>query len=380
MNHPAPDWSPHDMDVDDDQIAAFDRMRATCPVAYSDELGFSIFRHADVVRILEDHHTFSNRVSSHLSVPNGMDPPEHTPFRTLIEPYFAPARVEEYVPTFRAIASDLLQGLTGQVDAMDALGHPFAARVQCAFMGWPSALHEPLRDWAAASQQATRQQDRAALNQLADVFDGIIREQLFPRRNAAGDAPDDTTTQLLHERVNGRALTDDELVSIIRNWTAGELGTIATSIGILVHEFATQPELFVAVRSGEHDRVRVIDELLRLDGPLVANRRVATTDVDVGGRAIAAGERITLLWPSANRDETVFGDGVFDPIGNAADNLLYGAGIHVCPGAPLARRELDIFVEALGDAVAHLQPAGQSVRARYPAGGYVTVPVTITAV
>jgi cytochrome P450 len=78
---PQPDWDPRSPAVLDDQIAAYDQMRSRCPVAYSDYLHWSLFRHADVMRVLNDHDTFSNAVSSHLSVPNGMDPPEHTRYR-----------------------------------------------------------------------------------------------------------------------------------------------------------------------------------------------------------------------------------------------------------------------------------------------------------
>ena len=77
-------------------------------MAHSDHLHWSVFRHADMMRVLEDHGTFSNAVSRHPSVPNGMDPPEHTAYRTLIEPYFAPERVRAFEPACRDIAVDLV--------------------------------------------------------------------------------------------------------------------------------------------------------------------------------------------------------------------------------------------------------------------------------
>ncbi|WP_313499840.1 hypothetical protein [Stutzerimonas nitrititolerans] len=87
---PKSDWDPRSADVLADQIAAYDALRARCPVAYSDYLQWSLLRHADVMQVLLDHETFSSAVSSYPSVPNGMDPPEHGLFRQLIEPYFAP--------------------------------------------------------------------------------------------------------------------------------------------------------------------------------------------------------------------------------------------------------------------------------------------------
>ena len=377
MKRMVPDWQPLDSAVADDQLAAFDRLRRSCPVAFSGELGWSLFRHADVMAVLADHETFGSDVSPHLSVPNGMDPPEHTRFRRQIDPYFTPERVERYAATFRGLATELVTRLPdGEVEIMGALSHPFAARVQCAFMGWPDELHEPLRAWTAASQHATRHRDRERLAELAGEFDRIIRTELDDRR-ATGSAQDDTTAQLLAARVGGRTLTDEELVSIIRNWTAGELGTIAASIGILVHHLAQNQDLQQRLRAGLAPLSPAIDEILRLDGPLVANRRRTTREVELGGRTIGAGERITILWPAANRDETVFGAEVFAADAHARDNLLYGAGIHVCPGAPLARRELEILAAELLAGTRGILPAAPSVRAHYPAGGYEVVPARI---
>src|SRR5450755_3051536 len=100
-----PDWDPKSDVVLRDQLAAYDEMRERCPVAYSDFLSWSLFRHEDVVRVLNDHDTFSNAVSKHLSVPDGMDPPEHTEYRRIVESYFRPELMEAFEPQFRAIAA-----------------------------------------------------------------------------------------------------------------------------------------------------------------------------------------------------------------------------------------------------------------------------------
>jgi cytochrome P450 len=169
-------------------------------------------------------------------------------------------------------------------------------------------------------------------------------------------------------------------VSIVRNWTVGELGTIASCVGILAHALAARPALQQELRGRPDLLDAAIDELLRSDAPLIANRRVTTRAVELGGREIGAGERLTLIWASANRDETVFGD----PDALRLDrepglNLLYGAGIHACPGAPLARLELRVLMEELLGHTRALSPvAGRpAIRARYPAGGFSSVPVRL---
>jgi cytochrome P450 len=379
---PQPDWDARSQVVLDDQIAAYDQMRRRCPVAYSDYLHWSVFRHGDVMRVLNDHATFSNVVSSHLSVPNGMDPPEHTSYRKIIEPYFGPQRMQAFEPVCRKIAADLAGRLPagGEIELMGEFAQSFALQIQCAFMGWPEDLHEPLRQWILKSQAATLGGHRAATAAVALEFDSYIRELLSVRRAAGSEVRDDVTTSLLGERVEGRLLNDEEIVSIVRNWTVGELGTISASVGILAHYLAERPELQQRLREQPSLLPAAIDEILRIHAPLIANRRITTRAVEIGGREIEAGERLTLIWASANRDEAVFGDP--DELRldrDPSQNLLYGAGIHVCPGAPLARLELRIVMEEL---LAHtrriaLVPDKPPVKAMYPASGLSSLPLRV---
>ncbi|WP_445500683.1 cytochrome P450 [Microvirga sp. G4-2] len=383
MSHsPQPDWDPRSQAVLDNQIAAYDRMRGRCPVAHSEYLHWSVFRHTDVLRVLEDHASFSNAVSRHPAVPNGMDPPGHTAYRALIEPYFAPERVRAFEPACRDIATDLVNRLPagGEVELMGGFARDFALRIQCAFMGWPAGLHEPLRQWTRRNQEATLSGDRAATADVALEFDGFVRDLLDMRRQAGDAAPDDVTTRLLRERIGGRPLTDEEIVSIVRNWTVGELGTIAASVGILVHYLAAHPDLQSRLRGDRSILPAAIDEILRIHAPLIANRRITTRAVEIGGRRLEAGARLSLIWASANRDEAVFGDpDAFRLDRDPAHNLLYGAGIHVCPGAELARLELRVVVEELLARTRRIALVLERppVRAMYPAGGFSSLALRI---
>lgn len=373
------DWDPASAEVRRDQVAAYDALRQRCPVARSELMDWSLLRHADVVRTLLDHDTFSSTVSSsHVSVPNGMDPPLHTAFRRMINPYFDAAAIRAFAPVCRQVARDTVHALPkgGEVELMEGLARPFALRVQCAFMGWDPAVLEPLSDWMKRHQAAAARGDRAAMSELAREYDGHIRMILEHRRALGAEAPDDVTTRLLRETIDGRALIDEEIVSILRNWTVGELGTIAASVGILGEYLAARPELQQQLRAEPTRLPAAIDEILRIHAPLIANRRVTACPVEIAGRHFDAGERLTILWASANRDEAVFGDpDAFRPEQNAASNLLYGAGIHVCPGAPLARMELRDVMEELFVATRSitLVPGKVAPRAVYPASGFVSV-------
>lgn len=365
-----------------DPLDAWDEERRRCPVAHDGEGAWTVHGHAETLEVLHDPATYSNRASRHPSIPNGMDPPEHEPWRRIVDRYFGPDAVTAFEPACRRIAAASIDAAVarGGGDALADLGEPFAVRAQCAFMGWPDAMLEVLTAWQDANLRATRAGDRAATAEVAAAFERHVGAVLDARRAAGDAAPDDPTTRLLRERIDGRPLRDDEIVSIVRNWTVGELGTIAASLGIVVHALASDAELQARLRAAPGLIPTAVDEMLRARGPLVANRRVATRDAELGGRRIAAGDRVRILWPSANRDERVFDAPHELRTGRVPeDNLLYGSGIHVCPGAPLARLELRVACEELlarTRAVA-LDPDAPATLAAPPKGGFERVPFLV---
>ncbi|MBA3041009.1 MAG: cytochrome P450 [Alphaproteobacteria bacterium] len=373
-----PDWDPRSAEVQIDQIRAYDHMRETCPVAYSDYLGWSLFRHADILQALTDHETFSNVVSRHPSVPNGMDPPQHTVYRRMIDPYFTRERVEAFEPECRRIAGDLLEALGNapSFEAMACLAEPYAVRIQCGFLGWPASLHEPLLQWVRKNREATLARDTDAMAAIALEFDGHIRSQLKWREEAGDAAPDDITTILVRQTVDRKRLDHGEIVSILRNWTVGELGTIAACVGIIVHFLAENPEIQTQLRLDRSGLSQAIEEMLRLHGPLISNRRTAVRSVVIGGRRIDAGERMTVVWASANRDAGVFEVAdEYCPERDQVPNLLYGAGIHICPGAALARMQLRVMIDELLSTIGpfSLVKGAEPLRAVYPASGFASV-------
>lgn len=375
-----PDWDPKSREVQRDQRAAYDEMRRRCPVAYSDFMGWSLFRHEDVTRVVLDHDTFSSAVSEHLSVPSGMDRPEHTVYRRIIEPYFSPERMREFEPVCRKIVGQCLHDLSarGEVEFMAEVALPFAVRVQCAFLGWPPALHDTLIEWMDKNQAATLARDRKAMSEIALEFESIIDELLETRRADGAGPESDLTAALMHEKVWGRPLSNEELASILRNWTAGEIGTISAAVGIVTHYLAEHDDLQKQLRAQPESLGVAIEEILRIHGPLVSNRRITTGPVEIGGRKIEAGERITLMWMSANRDDRVFDEpDSFRLDRDQSKNLLWGAGVHVCPGAPLAQLEMRVFMEELFVRTSTLEIIAERKPklAIYPASGFATLPL-----
>jgi cytochrome P450 len=217
---------------------------------------------------------------------------------------------------------------------------------------------------------------------VAERFDAMIRRLLDARREGPAT---DVTGELMRDTVHGRPLTDEEIVSILRNWTAGDLGSLATSVGVIVHYLAATPavqrEVRALVEAGDAESVEdAVEEILRIDDPFVSNRRVTTRVVELGDETIPQGERVLLNWTAANRDPLVFGEpDRFDPEGNAHANLVFGIGPHACPGRALTLMELRVITEELLGRTGWIEPARDrpAVRETPPVGGWARVPVVL---
>lgn len=378
------DHMPDDLSAAGRDVRPFtDELRADHAVVRNIAGEWVLLRHAEVVAAASDHETFSSAVSRHLQVPNGLDGESHTAFRELLDGYFTDAELAPYVPLFEQVAADIVAGLPrGEVvDAVADIGALFAVRAQCGWLGWPAELEDRLLEWMAENHAATRSGDRAWTADVAEDFDEIIRSVVQPRREAGADAPDDLTTRLIGARVDGRELTEPEVVSILRNWTGGDLGSIALCVGVVMADLASHPEHLALL--GQSDDVQIdaiVDEILRIDDPFVSNRRVTTCPARIGGAEIPEGARIKLHWTSANRDESVFGPlDSFDPQGHREANLVYGIGKHVCPGRPLATVQLRALVHALlaGTDGVEAAPGEEPEREVSPVGGYRRVPIIV---
>lgn len=284
-------------------------------------------------------------------------------------------------PRCRRIAVDLLQALRAreEVEFITEFAQPFPFKTLCTFLGWPSETWENLRGWTHGNQEAALSRDREAGAALAREFAGYVTEARRVRREAGGDASDDIFTGLMVTAVEGAALSDEEIVSLLRNWTAGH-GTVAAAIGSLVFHLAGHADTQQRLRREPALLPAAIDEILRADGPLVANRRTTTRDVTIEGRKIGAGEKLSLNWIAANRDGRAFNepDTVrFDRV--PRDNLVFGAGIHYCLDAPLARLERRVAMEELLARTTTIEigvtePPRREV---YPSNGFRAMPVRL---
>ena len=211
VGNPIPEWEPLSEASLVDQRGTYDQQRATCPVARSPR-GVTIFRHADVVTAAADPATFSSAVSARRAVPNSLDPPEHTAFRAIIDPFFSPERMRALEPRVRAVAAETIHALPKgvTVDAVTGIGYPFAVRAQAEWLGWQGIEARLLR-WMGENHVATRSADRSRTAAAAAAFDELVAAQVQRRRQLGSAAPQDPTTELLDVVVEGRPLASDHV-------------------------------------------------------------------------------------------------------------------------------------------------------------------------
>jgi cytochrome P450 len=366
-----------------DQRTVYDAMREQCPVAR--EAGsWVVLGHPEVVSAATDPDTFSSAVTERRAIPNSLDGAEHRAYRELVDRFFTAERVAGEEPRCRRHAVDIVDDLPrgATVKTIASIGIPYAVRSQSSWLGWSPDLETELVEWMADNRAATRSGDRARTAEVAERFDQMIRGLLRARR---GMPTRDVTSELMGETVHGRPLADEEIVSILRNWTAGDLGSLATSVGVIVHFLASRPvvqrEVRALVEAGDHAGLEAAaEEILRIDDPFVSNRRIATREVELAGETIPQGGRLLLNWTAANRDPLVFDDpDAYDPGANQAANLVFGIGPHGCPGRSLTLMELRVMLEELLDRTRWIEPASDrpAVREKPPVGGWARVPVVL---
>lgn len=368
------DWDPQDPSILKDQRRAYDEMREKCPVAHSKFMGWSVFCHQDIVNVLADPETYSNQ-SQFLAIPNGMDPPVHAQYRKALTSFFDNQAMAMFEPSVRKTAIDLLSTLrfNQEIEFVNVFITPFIMKTLCHFLGWPEEQWKDLNGWVHDNQEVAFSRDPAVGKALAQSFSKYVKTNLAQHRTSSNKTID-VTDRLLQVEVNDTPLSDEQIVSVLRNWAAGH-GTVAAGLSILMFHLAKDTKLQIKLRNNLSYLPQAIEEILRMDGPLVANRRVTTREVKIQGRTIPKGENLSLMWIAANRDPQVFEEPNNAQLDrDTKEQLLFGQGIHFCLGAPLARLEMRIALEVLLSQTNSIELIGVNQhRAIYPSNGFATL-------
>jgi cytochrome P450 len=342
-------------------------LRADAPVVFHEATGqWLVSRYADVNALLRDRRlgrTYTHRFSHEEFGQTPPDPahepfhtlnghglldlegPDHTRIRRLVAKAFTPRMVEGLRPTVARLAGELVDELVeeGGGDLISAVAEPLPVAVIAEMLGVPAADRHLLRPWSAAitgmfelnpSAETAERAVRASV-EFSDYLRALIRE----RRAAPGE---DLVSALIAAQEDGDALSEQEMVSTcVLLLNAGHEATVNTT-GNGWWALLRNPDQLALLRSAVDAHLpTAIEELMRYDTPLQMFERWVLEDIEVAGVTIPRGSELALLFGSANRDGARFADPDRLDV-TRADNphITFGAGIHFCLGAPLARLEL----------------------------------------
>ncbi|WP_418958264.1 cytochrome P450 [Streptomyces tritici] len=374
-------FAPYSPDFVADPYPAYAELRARGRAHwYAPTRQWLIPHHADVSALLRDRrlgrtyrHRFTHEEFGRTAPPAAHEPfhtlndhglldlegADHTRIRRLVSKAFTPRTVENLAPTVRRLAADLVGGLVarGGGDLLADVAEPLPVAVIAELLGIPEDDEERarLRPWSAdicgmfelnPTEETARRAVRASLE-----FSDYLRELIARRRTDPGE---DLISALIEAHDEGERLTEQEMISTcVLLLNAGHEATVNTTVNgwwtLLRH-----PDRLAALRADPDGLLSTaVEELLRYDTPLQMFERWVLDDIEVGGQVIPRGSEVALLFGSANRDPARFGPtaDVLDLSRAENPHITFGAGIHYCLGAPLARLELTaLFTELLHQA------------------------------
>lgn len=359
MNLLDPEWwrtNPHE---------AFTWMRAHEPV-YRDETNglWAVTRHADLLDVERRAEVFSSR-GCYRAIPAEMeenmiahDDPQHLLQRRLVNRRFTPravrARTDEIVALIDEIIDTWIDD--GRVEVIDGLAAQLPSRLTCRMLGFPEEEWPLIKSW---SERLMRIDSRELSEERMVEFLGANME-LYNRVVAE------------HDRLAGCPVEADHLMALWANnehydvnrmfhevglFVSGGAETTRTVIAHGLRTFCDHPDQWEAIAADPSLAAGAVEEMIRWVTPLNNMFRTARADDRIGDQPVAAGDRIMLVYPSANRDEAVFEDPfTFDIRRDPNPHVSFGHGTHFCLGANLARVELTLLLQRLTARITDLEP------------------------
>ncbi len=334
--------------------------------------GAAMLAHPGFGHGYRDGVAFRGKVEDGLGSLLRADPPDHGRLRRLVSRAFTPSVVAALVPhitaTVNALLDDALEA--GEVDAVTALTRPLPLRVMCWLLGVPDADEAEFGAWADALTRGLDPRplltpaENAARNHATGAFEDYFRE-LIARRRA--QPRDDLLSGLVAIHDDGDALSEQELLELCTLLLVAGYETTVNLLGGGILALIRNPDQLAALRADPTLVGPAVEEMLRYDGPIQFIGRTILADAEIGGRAFARGDGVIIAVGAANRDPTAFDEpdqfrvDRFAGGGRARRHLGFGAGIHYCLGAPLARVEAELTFRALLSRVGSLSLAADEI-------------------
>lgn len=326
------------------------------------EQGVAFFRFADVLEATRNPAIISNDPvtgrpmgmgSEEPLIPLNIDGLEHRQFRRLLDPLFAPRAVAHLEPDIRAMAHALIDRFVdqGHVDFHDEFAVPLPGSMFLNMFGLPLedlSFLEECKDGCIK----TGASDLQEMHRLAVQSGNRLREYLsaeLDRREKEAVGWDDLLSALMTFEVGGERLSRNQLLNVMHLFMIAGLDTVTASLTCIVGWLARHPDEQQRVMSDPVLLPAAIEELMRFENPvLTGGMRYATTDTEVAGVPIKAGDKIDVCWTTANLDADQFPDPLVVDLDRPANrHIAFASGIHRCLGSHLARLELRTAIGVL---------------------------------
>ena len=376
----------------EEREGAFALLRKEHPVAFFEEgetsvpiqgAGYWVLsRHADVLHASLNSQTFSSAKGITIidTPPEAreffgsmivMDDPRHKRLRSLVSQAFTPRYLRQVENDVQEAARRVINAVIerGECDFVDAIAAPFPIQIICDMLGVPESQHAFVFEQTNIILGGI--DPEYGTEDLAERFAAVIQagqslSQLMAdmRQQRLQHPTDDLTSALVYAELDGDRLTDQDLCSffVLLVAAGNETTRNAISHGIkLLHDFPDQRALW----QSDFDAYAktAIEEIVRWASPVIYMRRTTTCDTEIGGQPLRQGEKVFLLYASANRDEAVFEDPYgFDITRSPNEHLGFGAGAHFCLGVNLARREMAVMFRELFQRLPDLEITGEPER------------------
>jgi cytochrome P450 family 142 subfamily A polypeptide 1 len=341
-------------------------MRANEPVYRDEKNGlWGLTRHVDVMDVERRSSVFSSkgvyRANISMDEKNmiAQDDPRHRQQRMLVQPQLTRSAVAERTQEIEALVADLISEAVdkGEFEVVEMLAGQLPARLTTRLLGFPEEMWPQLKSWSERLMRTDmRERDEKTLLDLIQANQEFVGA-MIPIMSEVKSCPrDDFMSIWVNSEIDGEGLPPEAIVHEVGLFIAGGAETTRTAISHGLREFCRHPDQWEMLANDPTLIDGAVEEVLRWVSPLNNMFRMALTDDVVGGQPVKAGDRLMMLYPSANHDESVFADPfTFDIRRHPNPHLSFGFGTHLCVGANLARLVLTSVFRELSQKATRLE-------------------------